>query len=183
MTTIPRTATAHARLARLACLALLLPVAACSGDISIGSSNPEIEQAALEEDVRSNITGEGAEQVEVTCEGPLLAEVGATQDCAAVFTGDDSRTGIRPTVTAVEGEDVEYDSAIFIDGPSVADTIERQLRAQAVAFGSVECAELAGEKGATGDCTLVARNGTERPLTVTVTDVNGLKVGFEYEPA
>ncbi len=69
---------------------------------------------------------------------------------------------------------------VFIDGPSVADTIGRQLRAQAIAFGSVECGELPGEPDATGECTLVARNGTQTPLTITVTDVNRLGIGFEY---
>ena len=171
------------RAPRLAGLALLLPLAACSGSVSVGSSAPEIDQAALEADLLGSISGEGADQVEVTCEGPLVAEVGATQDCAAVFTGDGSRTGIRPTVTAVEGEDVDYDSVVFIDGPSVADTIGRQLRAQAIRFGSVECGELPGEPDATGECTLVARDGTETPLRITVTDVNGLRVGFEYAEA
>ncbi len=177
VTTLPRVAAA------LACLALLLPVAACSGSVSIGSSAPEIDQAALEEDLLGNITGDGADQVDVTCEGPLVAEVGATQDCAAVFAGDDTRTGIRPTVTGVEGEAVDYDSVVFIDGDSMADTVGRQLRAQAFSFGSVECGELLGERGATGECVLTARSGTETSLETTVTEVNGLRVDVEFEEA
>lgn len=176
MPTLPRT------LGAIAVLLALAPAAACTAGVPLGGP-PQIERSALEEDLRANITGEDADQVEVTCDGPLVAEVDATTDCVAVFTEDGTRTGIRPTVTSVDGGDLAYDPVVFIDGDSVARSVEQQLRAQAVRFGSVGCGELLGEPDATGECLLTARDGTETPLVTTVTEVNGLRVGFEFDEA
>jgi len=175
VTTLPRA------LGVSAVLALLVPVAACSGSVSVGGP-PEIDQQALEADLLAGISGEDADQVEVSCEGPLVAEVDASTDCFAEFTVDGSRTGIRPTVITAEGEDVEYDAVVFIDGDSVAGVVQQQLRAQAEPASEVECGELLGERAATGECTVTDRAG-ETPVVTTVTEVNGLRVDFEFEPA
>ncbi len=159
----------------------MVGLAGCSFEFSAGGPG-EIAQADLESDIAGNITGEEADQVDVTCDGPLPAEVDASVDCLATYTVDDSRTGIRPVVTAVEGEDVEYDPTLFLDGETVAETVETQLRNQAVRFEGVECEELIGERGASSTCTATDRRG-ETPITTTVTGVDGLTVDFEFGPA
>lgn len=175
MTVLPRA------LAPLA-LAAALCASGCSFEVPAGGPS-QIEQDALEADITANITGEGADQVSVGCEGPLVAEVDATTDCFATYGADGSRTGIRATVTEVQGEDLAYDPVVFLDGDSVAEAVRRQLRAQAQPVADVECGELLGEVDAVAECAVSARDGSERSLTTTVTDVNGLVVDFELAPA
>ena len=164
--------------------AVLVPtlvLGACSGEVSIGGDEPAaITQDALEAEVTGNMSGADADQFEVSCEGGLDAEVGATQDCLITFTGDGSVTGVRLVVTDVQGEEVEFDQVLFVPAEEVADGVDRFYTDQGFTLDEVTCdGELIGEEGETTTCDITSEAEGDVQVEATTTSVEGLVVNFD----
>ena len=157
-----------------------LSLGACSGEASVDEEpvDPTVSQASLEQEVVDKISGAGSEDVEVTCEGDLEAEVGATQDCLASLAG--SSTGIRFTVDQVNETDVDSSSVVFVPEDELASTVEDTYLGQGVAVDSVTCdGELLGEKGATAVCEVVSARDGNASIETRTTKVDGLLIDFD----
>lgn len=161
--------------------ALLAPgllLSACSGEVSVGGP-ATVERADLEAELSANMSGPDADQFDVACEGDLEAEVEATQDCLITFSEDGSTTGVRLVVTAVEGDEVEFDQTLFIPAGEVADAVERTYAEPGLTIDEVTCAgELVGEEGATTTCDIASSEG-DVTVEATTTTVDGLVVNFD----
>ena len=161
--------------------ALLAPgllLSACSGEVSVGGP-ATVERADLEAELSANMSGPDADQFDVACEGDLEAEVEATQDCLITFSEDGSTTGVRLVVTAVEGDEVEFDQTLFIPAGEVADAVERTYAEPGLTIDEVTCAgELLGEEGATTTCDIASSEG-DVTVEATTTTVDGLVVNFD----
>ncbi len=162
----------------LTALILAVPLlGACSGEASVGSGDPTITQAELEKELTSRVTGEDADQVEVVCQGDLTAEVGATQDCEATAAG--TSTGIRLTVDAVEGEEVEFSQTLFISETELASAVDGYFTDQGIEVTGVTCdGELIGEEGESAMCEVTSSSDGDATVRATTSDVDGLVVNF-----
>ncbi|WP_169834668.1 DUF4333 domain-containing protein [Nocardioides dokdonensis] len=164
-------------------LALAGLLAACSGEISVGGPDG-ISQERLETEVAGNVSGADKDQVEVDCGGELEAEPDATQDCVITYTADGSRTGVRLTVTDVQGDEVEFDQLLFIAAEDVADAVERFYTEQGIVVDTATCAgELLGEQGETTTCEVTSSSDGDATIEVTTTTVDGLTVNFDLDVA
>lgn len=171
--------TATARL--LTALILAIPLlGACSGKASVGSGDPTVTQAQLEKEVASRVTGEDADKVEVVCEGDLTAKVGRTQDCKATAGG--TSTGIRLTVDAVKGEDVEFSQTLFISASELASAVDGYFTNQGIKVTGVTCdGELLGKKGKSAMCKVTSSSDGDASVRATTSSVEGLTVNFDIE--
>jgi hypothetical protein len=165
----------------LTALILTVPLlGACSGEVSVGSGDPTVTQAQLEKEVASRVSGEDADQVEVTCKGDLTAKVGETQDCEATAAG--TSTGIRLTVDAVEGEDVEFSQTLFISETELASAVDGYLTDQGIKVTGVTCdGELLGEKGKSAECAVSSSSDGNATVRATTSSIDGLAVNFDIE--
>ena len=165
----------------LTVLLLTVPLlGACSGEAPVGSGDPTITKSQLEEEVTSRVSGEDADQVDVVCEGDLTAEVGETQDCEATAAG--TTTGIRFTVDAVEGEEVESSQTIFISETELASTVDGYFTDQGVKVTGVTCdGELIGVKGESATCEVTSSSDGDATVRTTTSTVDGLTVNFDIE--
>ena len=172
-----RTATASL----LATLILAVPLlGACSGEASVGSGDPTVTQAQLEDEVASRVSGEDADQVEVVCESDLTAKVGETQDCEITAAG--TSTGVRLTVDAVEGEEVEFSQTLFISATELATAVDGYFTGQGIEVTGVTCdGELIGEKGGSATCEVTSSSDGDATVRVTTSGVDGLVVNFDIE--
>ena len=161
-----------------AVLAPALLLSACSGEISVGGPGA-VDRADLEGEVSANMSGPDADRYDVACEGELEAEVEATQDCLITFADDGSTTGVRLVVTAVEGDEVEFEQTLFIPADEVADAVERAYADPGLTIDEVTCeGELVGEEGATTTCDIASSEG-DVSVEATTTTVDGLIVNFD----
>lgn len=173
-------------MAALTLIASATLLTACSGSVSVGDA-PAVSADELEKAIVGKITVDGepvdAEEVglDVVCDEDLPAEVDATVDCFA--TDDDgARTGFRPVVTAVDGDDVEFDTPLFVPAEELTAQVQALLEEQGNVLTSLECDEVAGEAGATASCTAQADGAAEPDeLLVTIKEVDGLRFRFAVE--
>lgn len=162
-----------------ALLAPVLLLSACSGEVSVGGP-ATVDRADLEGEVAANMSGPDVDRFDVACEGDLEAEVEATQDCLITFSEDGSTTGVRLEVTAVEGDEVEFDQTIFIPAQEVADAVERTYADRGLTIDEVTCAgELLGEEGETTTCDITSSVDGDVTVEATTTTVDGLIVNFD----
>jgi hypothetical protein len=165
--------------------ALLLSVslstlAACEGSVSVGAKAVSADE--LEKAILGNITGDVDEiGLEITCDDDLPAEVDASVDCFGT-DADGGTTGFRPTVTSVDGTDVEFDSPLFLTGEEVATQVQGGLEEQGYVISSLECDEAIGEAGSTSSCAVQVEGADPQELEVTVNEVDGLRFAIGYEP-
>jgi hypothetical protein len=95
-------------------LALVLLLAGCSAEVNVGdqpedsSGQPSVDRAELEQEVSDQLertVGQAPDRID--CPGDLTGEVGIEMRCV-LHAGPD-RLGVTVTVTAVEGEQVDFD--------------------------------------------------------------------------
>ncbi len=159
--------------------AAALTLGACSGEVSVGG-DPTVDQASVEEQVAGAFTGEGADTVEVACEGDLAAEKGATQDCLATFNGAD--IGVRLTVDQVNEEDVDYSSVFYVTVEELEATVEETYVGQGVSVDTVTCdGELLGEVGATATCEVTSAVDGDATIETTTTTADGPDIAYDLE--
>ncbi len=158
-------------------LALVVCAAAVTGCSTTAST---VEQAELEKQVAAIYEADDpSDEISATCDGELDAEVDATQDCN-VTVGEEN-ADVHVVVTKVDGSDVEFETQTFVPAERLADTLKTQLADQGFEVETVECdGELVGEVDATTECTAAPAEG-EGILEVTVTEVDGLMINFNYE--
>jgi len=165
----------------LTALVLAVPLlGGCSGEASVGAEDPTVTQAQLEDEVASRVSGEDADQVEVSCAGDLTAKVGESQDCEAAAGG--TSTGIRLTVDAVEGEEVEFTQTLFISATELASAVDGYFSDQGIKVTGVTCdGELIGEKGESATCEVTSSSDGDATVRATTSNVDGLAVNFDIE--
>lgn len=163
----------------LTALILAVPLlGACSGKASVGSSDPTVTQAELEKEVASRVTGADADQVKVTCDGDLTAKVGASQDCEATAAG--TSTGIRLTVDAVEGKQIQFSQTLFISKTELASAVNGYFTDQGIKVTGVTCdGELVGKKGESATCDVTSSSDGDATVRATTSNVDGLTVNFD----
>lgn len=170
----------HVSRVATAALALTL-LTACSGSVSIGGTDTpeEVPAADLQQHIEDGYSPEDGVELTITCPEPLAAEVDATAECTV--EDQESETGVRFTTTSVDGGDVDYETTPFLRGEVVAETITAELERQGYAVDSLECPEdLDGVEESTTECS-VGSQGEEGTIAVSVTEVDGLRIGFNFE--
>ena len=172
--------TATASLLTALILAVPLLGACSSSEAPSGSGDPTVTQAQLEEEVASRVSGADADKVEVACEGDMTAKVGATQDCEATAAG--TSTGIRLTVDAVEGEEVEFSQTLFVSATELASAVDGFFTDQGIKVTGVTCGgELVGVKGESATCEVTSSSDGDATVRATTSNVDGLLVNFDIE--
>lgn len=157
-----------------------LALVGCSGEVSVGGGESTVDRESLEASVADTFTGEGAETVEVACEGGLAAEVDATQDCLATFNGAD--IGVRLTVDEVVDQDVDYSSVFYITVEELEATVEETYVGQGVSVDSVTCdGELLGEVGATATCEVTSAIDGDATIETVTTSADGPDIAYDLE--
>lgn len=165
---------------RLAALAVTLTASltACSGEVSVGEDT--VSQSEIESVIAGNISGEDSADVEVTCEGDLEAEVGATRDCSATLAG--SSTGIRVTVDQVNEDDVDFSTVMFVTAEELESAVGDHYAGQGIGVTGVTCdGELLGEAGDTASCEISSDTDGDATVEATSTGADGLTVNFDLE--
>ncbi len=154
-------------------LVALMFLSACSSEVTVS-------QDELAAQLTEQITPDNPDdQVSVECEGDLVGEVGATQDCPAMV--GEAPVTARVEVTSVDGTDVEYEITTVIEAVDVATSIEETLAGQEYPVESVSCdGELVGEIDETVLCAVTNSDGEEVEVESTVTSVDGFLVGFDF---
>ena len=155
---------------------------ACSGSVSVGTEAKAVPADQLEESLASRITGEGADTIEVICEDDLPAKVEASVDCAGT-DADGNTTGIRPVVTSVDGDDVEYDAPLFLPADEVTTQVRASLEAEGYTLASLDCDEAAGEVGSVSSCRVQVEGADPQELVISIDEADGLRFKLGIEPA
>ena len=162
-----------------AAAALVLTLSACGGGSSGDGGAEEVSGADLRAHVEKSFTPDDGVELEISCPEPLAAEKDATATCT-VKDGE-SQTGVRFTTTSVEGDEVSFDALPFLTGETVGATLTQELGNQGFAVDSMKCPDaLDGTKGATTECAVTSQ-GQDGTIAVEVTDVDGLRIGFNWE--
>lgn len=151
--------------------ALLL--AGCGG-------TPAIDRADLERDVAQTLADQGVTASEVSCPGDLTGTVDESVRCEVARDGD--RVPVEVVVTEVDGSDIAYEVAPTLLRTTVEAEVSARLAEQVgVAPDDVSCpADLVGRVGEELRCVLTA-GGDELGVTVSVTEVEGGRVGFDVQ--
>lgn len=171
----------RAGLALAAAAALL--AAGCSGSVSAGTETATVAQEELETQVAGFITGADADTIDVTCEGDLDAEEGASQECVATAEGDPQQTNIRATVETVNEDDVDFSIDLYVTAAALADFVTDYVEGQGITVDSVECSDdLSATAGDTSRCEIASPDG-EGAVEATSTGNDGLQVTFDIVDA
>ncbi|KQQ42606.1 DUF4333 domain-containing protein [Nocardioides sp. Leaf307] len=187
----------RAGLALAAAVALL--AAGCSGSVSAGTDTASdtasdtdsdtatdpgtVAQEELETQVAGFITGADADTIDVTCEGDLDAEEGASQECVATAEGDPQQTNIRATVETVNEDDVDFSIDLYVTAAALADFVADYVEGQGITVDSVECSDdLSATAGDTSRCEIASPDG-EGAVEATSTGNDGLQVIFDIVDA
>lgn len=160
-------------------VAALACTAALTG-CSFSTGPDAIDQAELEKKVAGLYTADDPEaDITAECGGDLAAEVDATQECHLVV-GEES-ADVRVVVTEVGEEQLDFEAMPYVPAERVAETVKESLEGQGFQPETVTCdGELKGQLDATTTCTVAPAEG-EGKIEVSVTQVDGLMVNFNYE--
>ncbi|WP_185994367.1 DUF4333 domain-containing protein [Nocardioides campestrisoli] len=152
---------------------LLGLLTACSATAS------SVEASELEKHVTDNVTAADGVDLAVECPEDLEAEVDATASC--IVDDGEGQTGVRFTTTEVDGEEVSFETVPFLAPETLETALTGQLEEQGFDVSDLACAEeLDGVKDETTECTATSQ-GEEGTIAVTVTEVDGLRVGFSWK--
>lgn len=160
----------------MAAVGLAFLFSGCSVDVSTGGDQA-LTQTELEERLSDGIELDDPEMTtDVSCEGGLAAEEGATQDCLLSYGEDQGRIGMR--VTSGDDEAREIDHVLFLSGDDFADAAVPLLQGEGFSEVEADCSgELIGEVDETIECDVVL-DGEEATATGTVTSVEDLMINF-----
>ncbi|MDP3893165.1 DUF4333 domain-containing protein [Nocardioides sp.] len=158
---------------------VLVTLTACADQ-----SEPDrtVSRAELERKVAERFPPKGsATKVSVECDGDLVGEVDATQECTVSVNRQ--RAKVRVTVTEVDGEDTVIDTVPFVPAERVAQELLAALTDEGYHVEKVTCpGELPGAKGGSVTCTVRPTTG-DGHVVATVTAVRGLRIDFDYQVA
>ncbi|WP_181313003.1 DUF4333 domain-containing protein [Nocardioides campestrisoli] len=139
-----------------------------------------VSASTLEERVQEAATGEGVEDYLIDCPGDLKAVVNDSADCL-VEDAEGSVTGVRFITTEVDGDDLSYETLVFLGAAEVQKRLADELGTEDVGVKKVMCDDVLV---ATPGSTLTCRGLTEAgavPVQVTTTEVDGLQVSFDWD--
>ena len=160
-------------------LGAVAAVAGCS--FSIGGGTPTVSQDDLQKDISDRLAKAGEKPESVTCDGPLVGEVGKTTRCDVVISRTNS---FQPVVKVTEVEDttISYEVTPAMSKEQLEDYISARDADDGKQVESVSCdSGLDGVKGAVTYCDTEAPKGTFRKK-VEVVDVDGLLMNFNFVP-
>ncbi|MDN4172026.1 DUF4333 domain-containing protein [Nocardioides sp. SOB77] len=166
---------------------LLLPVAAPAAVLvtamalgGCGTEDADLSADALADEVAALYPGAGDARVDVRCDGPLAAQVGATQDCRLAVRRD--LATVRATVTRESDDGLEFTTVPVVPADRVARTVLRGLGEEGYVVGEVVCAEeLVGVVGESVACRAGPPDGGRRTeVEATVRAVDGLDVRIRF---
>ncbi|WP_405440460.1 DUF4333 domain-containing protein [Streptomyces niveus] len=81
----------------------------CSGSVSLGTSTPEVSKDKLADTVAERLAATtGQAKPDITCPEALEGKADATTRCA-LTAADGSTLGVTVTVSAVDGDNVDFD--------------------------------------------------------------------------
>jgi Domain of unknown function (DUF4333) len=145
------------------------------------TSTPSVSQDDLQNDVSKRLSEAGEKPQSVTCDGPLVGEVGKTARCDVVISRTNSFQPII-TVTKVDGTMVSYDIKPAMSKEQLEQYISARDSDAGLQVESVSCdSGLDGKKGAITYCDTEAPKGTFR-RNVEVADVDGLLMDLSFTP-
>ncbi len=91
----------------LVALAVAVVIVACS------SAGGAVAREEVEQEAAAQLAAEVDQpEPDISCPEDLEAEVGATMDCELSVEGDDEVFPVRIEVTAVDGDDVQFDAVV-----------------------------------------------------------------------
>jgi Domain of unknown function (DUF4333) len=157
--------------------------AALSGcSFEFGTKNtPTVSQDDLQNDISQRLSEAGEKPQSVTCDGPLVGDVGKTARCDVVISRTNSFQPVI-TVTKVDGTMVSYDVKPAMSKEQLEEYISARDSDAGLQVESVSCESgLDGKKGAITYCDTAAPKGTFR-RNVKVTDVDGLLMDLSFIP-
>lgn len=157
----------------------LFVLGGCADDVTGPAT---ITRAQLEEKVAESYPPQDeATTVEVSCDGDLIAEVDAVQDCEVRVDKQKARVHVR--VIEVVGDDPTIESVPFVPATRVAQELLASLSDEGFHVEKVICpGELTATVGEQLTCTVVPNTGSG-DVVATVTGVRGLRIDFDYEVA
>lgn len=118
---------------------------------------------------------------DVTCDGELAGEVGATQECRV--TDDAGTIGVHVKATEVDGKVVTFELSPFLAADDVATAIRSLAKDQGLTIDTLSCeGDLEGVEGASVRCSGTPTDSVG-DLNVTVTSVDGRRVNVIVEQA
>jgi hypothetical protein len=144
---------------------------------------PALSRAQLEKGVSNLLTKASTVTVDsVTCDDGLEGKEGAETHCDVTAGGSTSKRTV--VVTKVEGLMLYFNVLPVLDKAQVESSLLDQLATQLGSRpDSADCTgDLEGKVGNSITCTVVAGSETQ-DFTLTVTDVNGDRIDFNYKPA
>lgn len=161
--------------------AVAVGCAAVSGcSFQIGGP-PAVSQDDLQNDISERLSDAGEKPESVTCDGPLVGEVGKTTRCDVVLSRTNSFQPVV-TVTKVEDKMVNYEVTPAMSKEQLEEYISARDSDDGKQVESVSCdSGLDGEKGAVTYCDTEAPKGIFR-RKVEVVDVDGLLMKFNFIP-
>ncbi|EST30878.1 DUF4333 domain-containing protein [Streptomyces niveus] len=87
----------------------VLLLVGCSGSVGIGTSTPEVSKDKLADTVAERLAATtGQTKPDVTCPEALEGKADATTRCT-LTAADGSTLGVTVTVSAVDGDNVDFD--------------------------------------------------------------------------
>lgn len=149
----------------------------CSAKVSMDTSTTSAVSAEnLQQKITDQLTAAGNAPKSVTCSDELVAEVGKSTMCDAVFS-DVNSVQAKVTVTAVKGSDLSFELS-----PSLT---KEQLEKAISAMGDTQSATcdsgLDGAVGATANCEVTV-NGMTGKRVAEVEGVDGLQLDLGVIP-
>lgn len=158
-------------------VAVLVTATSVEGSDVVFDLVPTLAQADLEAAVAGGYTAD--QEITAVCDGDLVGAEGEQQRCE-VTVGPDT-VPVELSVTGLDGADIGFSAVPVLTGASVAEAVTNLLAGQGTTPDDLVCTEdLRGEVGTRITCTLTL-NGTEAPLQVIVTQVDGLMVNFKIK--
>lgn len=162
-----------------ALLALLLALAGCSAEFSVGGDS-EASGEELAEEIQSDyVERTGIELPRLTCEG-ADSKVGERFQCSGRNErGVQLEISGRVTDTEADGFDYSWRVVTAVaPGVLYERALRRALEEDGVAIAEVRCpVDIEVEVGATVRCEATDRNGSSRSVTLELSDLDG---GFDY---
>ncbi|MFE4613885.1 DUF4333 domain-containing protein [Streptomyces niveus] len=93
----------------LSAMAAGVLLAGCSGSVSVGTSTPKVSKDKLADTVAERLAATtGQAKPDITCPEALEGKVDATTRCT-LTAADGSTLGVTVTVSAVDGDNVDFD--------------------------------------------------------------------------
>lgn len=147
----------------------------CSAKVET-STKSAVSAEDLQKKVTDQLTAAGNAPKSVTCDGELVAEVGKSAMCDAVFS-DVNSVQAKVTVTAVQGSELSFELS-----PSLT---KEQLEKAISAMGDTQSATcesgLDGAVGATAKCEVTV-NGVVSKSVAEVDGIDGLQLDLGVIP-